>query len=80
MTTDADIEARLVALEAASDARRGELRSLLDDLPHAVSRRALVVEAVRDLRRAPANSRIGKWAVAKPGRITAAVARRVRGA
>lgn len=51
--SDPTVEQRLAELEAASDARRGELRSVLDDLPAALSRRTLVRAAAADLRRAP---------------------------
>lgn len=50
---DPTIEQRLTELEQASDARRAELRAVLDDLPAALSRRALVRAAVADLRHAP---------------------------
>ena len=45
-----EIEARLDALERASDERRAELRAVLDDLPAALSRRALVSAAITDAR------------------------------
>ena len=77
---DLTVEARLAELEAASDARRAELRAVLDDLPHAISRRTLVVEAARDLRRAPNKADIAKRAVIKLGRAPGAIGRRVRGA
>jgi len=51
--SDPTVEQRLAELEAASDARRAELRSVLDDLPAALSRRALVRAAAADLGRAP---------------------------
>jgi|GEM_PF-3108971 len=72
------VEERLTELEAASDARRAELRAVLDDLPHAVSRRALVSAAARDLRDAPEKGEIAKRGVAKLGRIPGALMRRLR--
>jgi hypothetical protein len=51
--SDPTVEQRLAELEAASDARRSELRSVLDDLPAALSRRTLVRAAATDLRHAP---------------------------
>lgn len=79
MSAESTVEARLRDLEAASDQRRAELRSVLDDLPHAISRRTLVVEAARELRHAPEKGQIVTRAVRKVGRIPAALARRVRG-
>jgi hypothetical protein len=74
----AAIEERLAQLEVASDLRRAELRALLDELPHAVSRRSLFSAAVRDLRAAPAKGDIAKRFVAKLGRIPGGLVRRVR--
>lgn len=54
--TDPTVEQRLAELEAASDARRAELRAVLDDLPAALSRRSLVRAAATDLRHAPAKA------------------------
>ena len=54
--SDPTVEQRLAELEAASDARRAELRSVLDDLPAALSRRTLVRAAATDLRHAPAKA------------------------
>lgn len=71
--TDPGVEQRLAELEAASDARRAELRSVLDDLPAALSRRALVRAAAADLRHAP-----GKLDVVRRGLNK--VVRTVRGA
>lgn len=73
-----EIERRLARLEADSDRRRSELSAVIDDLPAALSRRALVVEAVRDLRAAPNKSAIVFRGVRKIGRIPGAVVRRVR--
>ena len=88
MVTDADpvrpaldpreIEQRLDALERASDARRAELRALLDDLPAALSRRALVSAAIADAREAPDKGAIVVRGLRKLGRIPRAVWRRVR--
>lgn len=72
------VEERLQALEHASDERRAELRAVLDDLPHAVSRRALVAAAAKDFRAAPAKGDIVRRGLRKLGRIPGAVARRVR--
>jgi hypothetical protein len=80
MTSDQDreIDERLTALEVASDERRAELRALLDRLPAALSRRALVVSAAKDLRHAPNKGDIAGRAVRKLGRITGSLVRRVR--
>jgi len=74
----AEVEARLAALERASDERRAELRQRLDDLPAALSRRALVSAAVTDLRAAPDKRGIVTRGLRKVGRIPGAVWRRVR--
>ena len=74
----AEVEARLVALEAASDHRRAELRAQLDDLPAALSRRALLSAAVTDLRAAPDKGAIIVRGFRKIGRIPGAVWRRAR--
>ena len=74
----ADIEARIAELEAASDARRAELKSVIDQLPAALSRRALVSAAVDDLRSAPDKGAIVTRGLRKLGRIPGAVVRRVR--
>jgi hypothetical protein len=47
---DPEIEARLVALERASDERRHQLQSVVQSLPGAVSRRELVRDSLTDLR------------------------------
>ncbi len=67
-----DIEQRLTALEAASDARRAELRSVLDDLPAALSRRALVRAAAVDLRHAPGKADVVRRGARKIVRIVRA--------
>ena len=72
------VEARLVALERASDERRAELRHRLDDLPAALSRRALLSAAWTDLRAAPDKGMIVTRGMRKIGRIPGAVWRRVR--
>ena len=66
---DPTIEQRLSELEAASDRRRAELRAVLDDLPAALSRRALVKAAATDLRHAPGKGDIVRRGVKKLGRI-----------
>lgn len=71
-----EIEARLDALERASDARRAELRRVLDDLPAALSRRALVIAAVDDLRSAPNKGAIVMRGLRKIGRIPGSMWRR----
>lgn len=73
---DASIEHRLTELEAASDARRAELRAVLDDLPAALSRRALVRAAATDLRRAPGKSDVVRRAASRIGRTVAGSVRR----
>lgn len=80
MTNDHElsVDERLAALERASDERRAELRAVLDQLPHAVSRRALVVAAAKDVRSAPAKGQIVSRAAKKIGRIPGALVRRVR--
>lgn len=80
MTTDRDqeIDERLTALEVASDQRRAELRALLDGLPAAVSRRALVMSAAKDLRHAPNKRGIAGRALRKLGRVPGAALRRAR--
>jgi hypothetical protein len=80
MTTDRDreIDERLTALEAASDQRRAELRAVLDDLPAALSRRALVSAVITDARTAPDKGAIFTRGLRKVGRMPAAAWRRVR--
>jgi hypothetical protein len=80
MTTDRDrdIDERLTALEAASDQRRGELRAVLDQLPAALSRRALVVSAAKDLRHAPNKSHIVGRGLRKLGRAPGSALRWTR--
>ncbi len=73
-----EIEARLDALERASDERRAELRSVLDDLPAALSRRALVSAAITDARAAPDKGAIVTRGLRKVGRMPAALWRRAR--
>jgi ribosomal protein S12 len=75
---DRDIDERLTGLEAASDQRRAELRAVLDQLPAAVSRRALVVSAAKDLRHAPNKSSIVCRALRKLGRAPGSAVRRLR--
>jgi len=74
--TDPTVEQRLAALEAASDARRVELRAVLDDLPAALSRRALVRAAVTDLRKAPAKTAVVRRGMKKVARSVSAGAGR----
>ncbi len=74
----AAIEARLGELEAASDARRAELRAVIDELPAAISRRGLITAAVADLRDAPNKGEIVVRATRKVGRIPGALWRRAR--
>lgn len=66
--SDPTVEERLAELEAASDARRAELRSVLDDLPAALSRRALVRAAATDLRQAPGKVDVLRRAARRIGR------------
>lgn len=73
-----EIAARLDALEQASDERRAELRAVLDDLPAALSRRALVSAAITDARAAPDKGAIVTRSLRKIGRMPAAAWRRVR--
>jgi hypothetical protein len=73
----ADVEARLVALERASDERRAELRSQLDRLPHAVSRRSVMTSMLGDLRAAPDKPQIVQRGLRKVMRIPRALIRRV---
>jgi hypothetical protein len=73
-----EVEARLAALERASEERRAELRAVLDDLPAALSRRALVAAAITDARAAPDKGAIVSRGLRKLGRIPAAVWRRGR--
>lgn len=79
MSAEPTVEERLQQLEAASDERRAELRAVLDDLPQSISRRTLVVEAAKDLRRAPDKGQIVTRGIRKLGRIPGALVRRVRG-
>ena len=72
------VEERLADLEAASDARRAELRAVLDDLPAALSRRALVAAALNDLRAAPDKRAIVTRGARRATRIPGAVVRRIR--
>lgn len=76
--TPDEIEARLDALERASDDRRAELRRVLDDLPATLSRRALVSAAVEDLRTAPDKGAIVVRGLRKLGRIPGSLWRRAR--
>ena len=80
VTTDRDwmIDERLTALEVASDQRRAELSAVLDDLPAALSRRALVSAAIADARTAPDKGAIVIRGVRKLGRMPAAAWRRAR--
>lgn len=73
-----EVEARLVALEQESDRRRAAIRERLDDLPAALSRRALVSAAVTDLRAAPDKGAIVNRGLRKIGRIPGALWRRIR--
>ncbi len=61
----ARVEQRLAELERASDRRRAELRTLAEQLPPALSRRQLVIEAARDVRSAPNKGQIAGRAVIK---------------
>ncbi len=69
---------RLSELEAQSDARRRELRALAEQVPAAISRRALLRAAVADLRDAPNKGEIASRGARKLGRAPIAAARRVR--
>jgi hypothetical protein len=73
-----EIEARLDALERASDERRAELSAVLDDLPAALSRRALLAAVITDARAAPQKRVIVTRGVRKLGRMPAAAWRRAR--
>ena len=75
--TDPSVEERLAELAAASDARRAELRAVLDDLPAALSRRALVRSAAVDLRHAPDKADVVRRAVKKVGRSVRGLVERV---
>ena len=72
------IEARLDALEAESQARRAELRAVLEQLPQATSRRLLVKQMTRDIVTAPDRVSIAKRGVLKVARTPTAVYHRVR--
>ena len=72
------IDERLTALEVASDQRRAELSAVLDDLPAALSRRALVSAAIADARTTPNKGAIVTRGVRKLGRMPAAAWRRAR--
>ena len=72
-----EITARLDALERASDERRAELRAVLDDLPAALSRRALVTAVITDAREAPDKGAIVARGLRKLARIPGAAWRRV---
>lgn len=74
--SDPTVEQRLAELEAASDARRSELRAVLDDLPAALSRRALVRSAATDLRNAPGKVDIVRRAIRRIVRSVRGVLRR----
>ncbi len=74
--SDPTVEQRLAELEAASDARRAELRSVLDDLPAALSRRTLVRAAAADLRRAPGKTDVVRRGAKKVVRLATARIRR----
>lgn len=80
MDTDIDrtVEERLAILEAASDARRAELRGVLDDLPAALSRRALASAVIRDLRSAPRKREVVTRVVRKLARAPQALLDRAR--
>ncbi|WP_420450869.1 hypothetical protein [Ilumatobacter sp.] len=69
------IEERLDDLEEESRARHAELRAVLDSIPPAVSRRALVASAVRDLRETPRRWRLPVVAVR---RLAEGLGRRAR--
>ena len=72
------IDERLTALEAASDQRRTELRAVLDDLPAALSRRALVSAVITDARAAPDKGAVVTRGLRKLGRMPASAWRRAR--
>lgn len=74
--TNADLEARLDALEAESKARRAELRALLEQLPQATSRRLLVTQMTREILTAPDRVSVAKRGVLKIARTPTAVYRR----
>ncbi|NND73418.1 MAG: hypothetical protein HKN44_00265 [Ilumatobacter sp.] len=75
---DASIDARLAALERASDQRSAELRELAAAIPPAISRRALVHGAARDLRAAPNKGEIARRGVRKLVWAPMSLARRVK--
>lgn len=71
------VEDRLAELEAASDARRAELRAVLDDLPAALSRRTLVRTAAADLRRAPGKADVARRGATKAVRAVKGLVQRL---
>lgn len=75
---DRSIESRLAALEQASADRTAELRALAEQVPAAVSRRALLAGAASDLRAAPNKGEILRRGVRKLVWTPLAVARRLK--
>lgn len=72
------IEARLAALELASDERREQLRKFVAEMPAALSRRSLAREAYGELRSATNKGEIARRGCAKLLRAPAALVRRIR--
>ena len=62
---DTDVLEELDELEAASNARRDELRRIAADLPAAISRRALFRSVVHDIRQSPNKAMIVRRAFTK---------------
>jgi hypothetical protein len=72
------VEERLADLEAASDQRRRDLYAVLDALPAAQSRRAMLQALGTDLRHAPNKGDIAARAARKLGRAPRALLYRAR--
>lgn len=76
-TADPAYMARLDALQAESQARRGELRAIAAQLPATMARTALVRSVATDLWRAPDKAMIVRRAAIKVSKAPRAMARRI---
>lgn len=68
-------EEALATLREEAMRRRAEVRSLVEDLPAAMSRRTMVTAMLRDVRHHPDKSGVVRRALAKVGRAPRKIAR-----
>ena len=73
-----DVEARLDALQEASQERRAELRAIAAELPHATSRRAYLSAMVRGIAGAPDKPTVAKRVLLKAVRTPIDLIRSLR--